>query len=220
MARFGRGVNAWFDELPDLLKVLGQRWQVGVISPIPRGSVSAVFRCRMTDGRGAVLKVSPDRARLSLEAIALGAWHALHTPSVIALDEELGALLIEAIEPGTPLIVSSIYPATESIAQLLSSLRGSGVPDPSYPTVGQRVAYLFDSSAKLYERHSELTALIPPELYKRGRALGIRLAQDDVPVVLLHGDLTPSNILDGGERGLVAIDPAPCIGDGAFDAMT
>jgi streptomycin 6-kinase len=33
--------------------------------------------------------------------------------------------------------------------------------------------------------------------------------------------LTPNNILDGGnERGLVAIDPAPCLGDDlAFDAV-
>jgi streptomycin 6-kinase len=38
--------------------------------------------------------------------------------------------------------------------------------------------------------------------------------------VLLRGDLTPSNILDGGaSRGLVAIDPAPCLGDAAFDAV-
>jgi len=38
--------------------------------------------------------------------------------------------------------------------------------------------------------------------------------------VLLHGDLTPSNILDGGpERRLVAIDPAACVGDPAFDAV-
>ncbi len=37
----------------------------------------------------------------------------------------------------------------------------------------------------------------------------------------MHGDLTPSNILDGGaRRGLVAIDPAPCLGDDvAFDAI-
>ena len=38
--------------------------------------------------------------------------------------------------------------------------------------------------------------------------------------MLLHGDLTPVNVLDGGvERGLVAIDPAPCVGDPAFDAI-
>jgi streptomycin 6-kinase len=37
----------------------------------------------------------------------------------------------------------------------------------------------------------------------------------------LHGDLTPNNILDGGnQRGLVAIDLAPCPGDDlGFDAI-
>jgi streptomycin 6-kinase len=163
---------------------------------------------------------SPDRARLAFEAAALDAWHTVHTSAVIALDEQLGALLIEAIEPGTPLVVSSIYPAAESVAELLISLHGSGLPDPSFPTVKQRAVYLFDSSAKLYERHPELTALIPPGLYERGRRLATRLAQDDSSIVLLHGDLTPSNLLDGGaERGLVAIDPAPCLGDAAFDAV-
>jgi streptomycin 6-kinase len=174
----------------------------------------------MADGRRAVLKASPDRARLAFEAAALGAWHTVHTPAVIALDEQRGALLIEAVEPGTPLAVSLVYPAAESVAELLSSLHASGLPDPSYPTVGQRVAYQFGSSAKLYERQPELTALIPPELYERGHQLAARLAQHDSPIVLLHGDLTPSNILDGGAgRGLVAIDPAPCLGDAAFDAV-
>ena len=102
----------------------------------------------------------------------------------------------------------------------MNSLHARGVPAPSYATLGQRVAYLFDSSVKLYERHPELTALIPPELYERGRWLANRLAKHNSPIVLLHGDLTPSNILDGGaERGLVAIDPAPCLGDAAFDAV-
>ena len=219
-ARFGNEVEVWFDALPGVLTALEDGWQFKLGSPIPRGSVSAVFRCRMADGRRAVLKASPDRARLAFEAAALDAWPTVHTPAVIALDEQLGALLIEAIEPGTPLVVSSIYPAAESVAELLTSLHESGVSNPSYPTVEQRVAYLFDSSAKLYERHPELTALIPLDLYERGRRLATRLAQQGSPIVLLHGDLTPSNILDGGaERGLVAIDPAPCLGDAAFDAV-
>jgi streptomycin 6-kinase len=73
---------------------------------------------------------------------------------------------------------------------------------------------------KLYERHPELVTLIPPALYERGRSRALRLAGDAGACVLLHGDLTPANILDGGpERGLVAIDPAPCLGDPAFDAV-
>ena len=36
----------------------------------------------------------------------------------------------------------------------------------------------------------------------------------------MHGDLTPRNVLDDGPpRGLVAVDPAPCLGDAAFDAV-
>jgi streptomycin 6-kinase len=218
-ARFGNEVAPWFDKLPGVLSALAQRWQFELGAPIPRGSVSVVFRCRMADGRGAVLKASPDRARLADEAAALDGWHTVHTPAVLALDEQLGALLIEAIEPGTPLVVSA-YPDLERVAELLRSLHTSGVPDPSYPSVARRVADLFDSSVKLYQRHPELAALLPPERYQRGRRLATRLAQDASPVVLLHGDLTPGNILTGGaERGLVAIDPAPCLGDPAFDAV-
>jgi streptomycin 6-kinase len=219
-ARFGSDVAAWFDELPGVLTALAQRWQFALGPPIPRGTVSAVFRCRLADGRRAVLKASPDRARLAFEAAALDAWDTVHTPAVIALDERSGALLIEAIEPGTPLDVSSAHPTAESVAELLNSLHGSGSPDRSYPTVAQRVGYLFDSSAKLYDRHPELVAPVPPALYEHGRRRATRLAQDDLPIVMLHGDLTPRNILDGGTaRGLVAIDPAPCLGDAAFDAV-
>jgi streptomycin 6-kinase len=219
-ARFGDEVAPWFDELPGVLSALARRWRLELGPPIPRGSVSVVLRCRMADGRGAVLKASPDRARLAFEAAALEGWHGGHTPAVLGLDERLGALLLEAIAPGTPLVVSPTYPDLGRVAELLGSLHTSGVPDPSYPTVARRAADLFDSSATLYRRHPGLAAVVAPELYERGRRLAARLAEDASPVVLLHGDLTPSNVLDGGpERGLVAIDPAPCLGDPAFDAV-
>jgi streptomycin 6-kinase len=84
-----------------------------------------------------------------------------------------------------------------------------------------RVAYLFDSGTRPYERRPELVDVVPPELYEHGRRLATRLVEHVSPTGLLHGDLTPRNILDGGnQRGLVAIDPAPCLGDDlAFDAI-
>jgi streptomycin 6-kinase len=183
--------------------------------------MSVVIRCQMIDGRPAVLKVSPDRTRLANEAAALDRWATVHTPSVLAVDESAGALLLEAIEPGIPLADSLTYPPLESVTELLTSLHETGAPDPSYPPLAHRIAYLFDSGTKPYTRHPELIELIPPELYERGRQLAARLVEHVSPKSLLHGDLTPSNILDGGnERGLVAIDPAPCLGDDlAFEAI-
>jgi streptomycin 6-kinase len=218
--RYGSAIDAWFDGLPAVLENLAERWRVEWGRVIQRGSMSVVIRCRTDDGRAAVLKVSPELPRIADEAIALGSWRTTHVPAVFAADERLGALLLEAIEPGTPLVESAAYPAIERLAALLTSLHAARVPHPGYRRLDDRVVHLFDSSRKLYERKPDLVDLIPPEVYERSRELALRLASDTPSTVLLHGDLTPVNVLDGGEeRGLVAIDPAPTLGDAAFDAI-
>src|SRR5712691_8211414 len=218
--RFGSAIDAWFDALPGVLSDLAEEWDIEWGTLIQRGSMSVVIRCRTADGRPAVLKASPERERIAHEAAALASWKTSHVPAVLAADESVGALLIEAIEPGTPLVEAAAYPSIESLIDLMTSLHADGVPDPSYRPVASHIAYLFDSGTKNYERRPELVEVISHELYERGRQLAMRLAEDDSAAVLLHGDLTPVNVLDGGEeRGLVAIDPAPCLGDPAFDAI-
>lgn len=221
VTRFGPGVDAWLDELPRVLSPLATRWEIELGALIPQGRMSVVIRCRTTDGRPAMLKATPDKARLVNEAAALGRWTTPHCPSVLAVDQNVGALLLEAIEPGTPLLDSSSYPRLESVAELLTSLHATGVPDPSFPSLAQRVAYLFDMASRTYTRRPELADVLSQDLYERERRLAARLAEQVSPTALLHGDLTPRNILDGGaQRGLVAIDPAPCLGDDlSFDAV-
>jgi streptomycin 6-kinase len=217
--RYGSEIDAWFDELPAVLHGLEECWGLQWGALIPRGSMSVVVRCR-AEGRPAVLKVTPDRTRVGHEAAGLARWTTPHVPAVLAVDESIGALLLEAVDPGTALADSADYPSVESVAALLTSLHDDGVPDRSFQVVADRVTYLFDSSRKLYERKPELVGLISPGLYERGRRLALRLAADPTSPALLHGDLTPANVLDGGaERGLVAVDPAPCVGDPAFDAV-
>ncbi|HJX08698.1 MAG TPA: aminoglycoside phosphotransferase, partial [Actinomycetota bacterium] len=135
--RFGDEVEAWFDEIPAVLAILSDRWLLREGVQIPRGSVSIVFRCRVGGGPDGVLKLSPDRPRLAWEAAALNAWMTVHAPRVIRFDEDLGALLIEAIEPGTPLDMSPGYPSMETVGKLVNALH-EGSRDPSFPTVERR----------------------------------------------------------------------------------
>jgi streptomycin 6-kinase len=217
--RFGADVEPWFEGLPSVLGALAERWEIEWGPLISRGSMSVVCRCRMPDGRAAVLKVSPDRSRIATESAALKRWTTSHTPAVYAVDQSVGAMLIEAIEPGIALDESSTYPTAKGVVELLSSLHSAGA-DPSFPPLAYRVAYLFDVGTVHYRRDPRLVDLIPPMVYERGRHLATRLAEDTSPPVLLHGDLTPANIVDGGtRRGLVALDPAPCLGDAGFDAV-
>jgi streptomycin 6-kinase len=218
--RFGDEVESWFNALPAVLDSLTERWQLELESFIPRGSVSVVLRCRMHGSFPAVLKVSPDRVRIAREGAALERWHTAHTPNVMGVDGDAGALLIEAIEPGDPLDELSAYPSLERVGDLVTSLHTQGIPDPAYPSLAERISYLFDSGKKLYRQDPDLLDVVPVDVYERGRQVALGLAVQPSRTVLLHGDLTPRNVLLGGEtRGLVAIDPAPCLGDPAFDTV-
>lgn len=214
--RFGEAIDPWLDELPSVLATLGERWALEFGSLIPHGSMSVVIRCS-TDGRPAVLKVSPDRDRLATEAAALGTWTTPHVPSVYAADEDAGALLMEAIDPGEML---SSYPSMDRVGALVAALHPGGARPATFPPLTQLVTRLFDSWVRQRRLHPELVELVPEDLFERSRGFAGRLASQPSPAALLHGDLTPVNVLDGREgRGLVAIDPSPCIGDPAYDAI-
>jgi streptomycin 6-kinase len=218
--RLGDGVQPWLEELPACLLLLSERWSLELDSVIPQGSMSVVIRCRTRQGQRAVLKISPERERVAEEIAGLAHWSTSHVPTVLQTGPALGALLLEEIEPGTPLQDSGTYPALRDLAELLAALHAQDAPDRAFPSVADRVAYLFASCGPWRDSNPTLEALVPPELFDRGRRLALRLAEEPAPTVLLHGDFTPVNILDGGERrGLVAIDPAPCLGDPAFDPV-
>jgi streptomycin 6-kinase len=217
-ARYGDEVHSWLEDLPPVLAALAGRWQLQLGPLIPLGHMSVVIRCLAEDGRQAVLKVCPNRERLVNEATALLRLQTTHVPAVLAFDPDVGALLIEAIMPGTMFADLSGFPHA-AVAELLVSLHRAGVPDASHPRLESRIAYLFKSWARHRELVPDLVEVVPANLFERGRRYALALADQPAATVLLHGDLTPVNVLDGGRRGLIAIDPAPCVGDPAFDAI-
>ncbi len=190
--RFGDTVTEWIDELPSLVATLAARWELTVGTLMPGGS-GATFHCTT-----AVLKVTPDLGIAAHEVTALAAW--AHTPAMVDLldaDLERGAVLLDAIHPGTP--------ATDP-ARVIPHLHTA---DPAgFPPLRERVDLLFETV--LTRRTGTY--------YATEHAKARKLAEDDTPQVLLHGDMHPGNVLQG-PNGPVAIDPRACVGDPAVDWM-
>jgi streptomycin 6-kinase len=74
--------------------------------------------------------------------------------------------------------------------------------------------------AGVRSRAAAVSSAVAVDRLRRGHDLARRLAAEPAAPVPLHGDLHPGNVLDGGAgRGLVAIDPRPCVGETAVDLV-
>ena len=226
IARFGEFAEAWWDQVPSSVARLADVWNVSVGEPIGKGSTSLVIRCTTRQGKAAVLKLTPDRDLASQEAAALGVWRSSgRVPEVWAADDQAGGLLLEALP--SELSVAELDPCATSLREqtsLIAELHAASEPQDfaGFPPLMERVAFLFGLWETRYGPGGPQAGAISVPQLNPGRALAASLAspQTDVRPVLLHGDLHPGNVLLGGPgRGLVAIDPRPCIGAPAFDAV-
>ena len=95
--------------MPGRLLVLRERWSLDIESVLPKGSMSVVLRCRTAQGERAMLKICPDRERVATEIAGLARWSTPHIPTVLRADPSMGALLIEEIVPGTPLLHVRVF---------------------------------------------------------------------------------------------------------------
>ena len=224
LARFGGRVEPWWDRLPGATADLAERWELVIGAAVGRGNTSLVVRCRRADGRPAVLKLTPDAELGAAEASALRRWEPSgRVPAVWGHDAALGALLLEAIPDETPLAERRVAVELDDVASLIGDLhRGGGAAvGDGWERLADRVEFIFDHWVERHGRRGEVvTRAVPVDRLRRGHLLARELAADATEQVLLHGDLHPGNVLDGGAaRGLVAIDPRPCVGDAVVDAV-
>jgi streptomycin 6-kinase len=224
LARFGVRVEPWWDRLPGATADLAERWELVIGAAVGRGNTSLVVRCRRADGRPAVLKLTPDAELGAAEASALRRWEPSgRVPAVWGHDAAAGALLLEAIPDETPLAERHTAVELDDVASLIDDLhRGGGAAvGDGWERLADRVEFIFDHWVERHGRRGGVvTRAVPVDRLRRGHLLARELAADAAEQVLLHGDLHPGNVLDGGAaRGLVAIDPRPCVGDAAVDAV-
>ena len=191
--RFGDTVTGWIDELPGLVDTLALRWGLTVGTLMP-GGTGATFHCTT-----AVLKVTPDLDIAAHEATALTAW-ARHARDGRPARHRPGPRRRACSPPSTPARPPPTPP------QVVPHLHAAG--PTGFPPLLARVDFLFETV--LTRRTGTY--------YATEHHSARKLAEDDVPPVLLHGDMHPGNVLQGPD-GPVAIDPRACVGDPAVDWM-
>lgn len=219
--RFGPWAAGWCRELPKLVDRLAQKWRLQIIRSVSSGSSSCVLLCEQPDGGIVVVKLSPDRALGIAEASALGAWQASgRVPRILEFDDDSGALLMEAIRPGTRLADEQVAIRLDEVVELVRDLHVHGEDEAieAFPALIERVEFIFAFFSERL-RYPRIASQVSPELMERSLAAARDLAAESGRRVLLHGDFHPRNVLNGGNRGLVTIDPRACVGDPAFDLI-
>ncbi|MFD3684916.1 aminoglycoside phosphotransferase family protein [Nocardiopsis sp. NPDC058631] len=219
--RFGSHVGEWLTELPAIVEELASRWRLTVEAPAPRGRTSVVIHVRRADGAEGVLKLSPESGLAVSEAKMLRMWADSHrVPRVWDLDEDRGAVLMERID-GDTIADRGTMPPMETVGALIAELHATEVAPGELAELRpltSRVQFVFDYWNR--ERGEGPAAeVVSAAAMHRGFCLARDLANGTVDVVPVHGDLHPGNVIDGGARGLVAVDPRACLGDGAVDAV-
>jgi streptomycin 6-kinase len=212
--RFGPSVAGWCARVPELVAEVAARWDLTPGDVMPPGASSVVVACSRGEAPMA-LKLSPDSVFLASQASVLRHFAPSgRVPAVLA--EAEGVLLMEAVRPGTPADELPTPPAPREWADLVTALHG--VPDRDHPWPDLR-ARCEEAFTRIGRRLADpaVAAHVSERTWTRARDRCSALL-DTQPRVLLHGDLHPGNVLDGG-HALVAIDPRPCVGDPCFDVV-
>lgn len=212
--RFGPPVAAWCARVPEQAAEVAARWGLSLGDVMPPGASSVVVACARGD-EPLALKLSPDPVFLAEQASVLRHFAPSgRVPAVLA--EADGAVLMEAVRPGTPADELPTPPSPREWADLVAALH-------TVPTGGGPWQFLRARCEEAYTRigrrlaEPAVAAHVSEQTWTRALDR-CRALLGTQPQVLLHGDLHLGNVLGGGEV-LMAIDPRPCVGDPCFDVV-
>jgi len=204
--------RTWLDRLPAALRSLEVRWSLTLDTPFDGASCAWVAPVKRVGGSDAVLKVSMPHMEGEHEIQGLRFWNGQPTVRLLDAEDELGAMLLERCQPGTPLRMRPEPEHDVVIAGLLRRLWHKPTAPHSFRPLSQMIAY--------WSRETLLDMDLWPDpgLVREGLALLQELAcarPGDVP---LATDLHAGNVLQSEREPWLVVDPKPFVGDPAYDA--
>lgn len=188
------------------------RWDLQADGDVIERNGAHVAFVRRGDHR-AVLKVLKPTSDETLAPVMLGHYRGRSAARV--LGHEQNAFLMERAWPGTELTETVLAGRDEDAVRILcgviADLHQDEPPPGPWPTV--------EDWGRAFPRYRAGTPSpeIPPALLDRAEAEFAALCASQGRRFLLHGDLHHENVLDGGARGWLIIDPKGVIGELAYE---
>jgi len=200
--------QTWIAALPALIEQLAGSWdlQVDLQSPL-HGFNSIVIPAR----RGAqlcVLKVTWPAQSSTEESLALRTWDGNGAVRLLADRTDVGALLLERLDPGRSLAGVVLLEAAEIAGRLLRRLAIPGPPHglPLLSDVSHEIEH------SLRSRQTLLGDPLPLRWLDAAQALSRELGPS-ADTRLVHADIHYDNVLAGERESWLAIDPTAIVGD-------
>ncbi len=204
----------WLARLPEIVARVTRDWNLTVGRPVANLSFTWVAPAERQDGARAILKVGfPDaEAWPGVEMLRL--CDGRGTVRLLEADRDLGATLLERLEPGETL--RSVEEDDEAMAIAADVMRRMWRPEPAehgFRTVADWARGL----TRLRGRFDGGTGPLPRRLVEQAESLFAELLPSMATPVVLHGDLHHENILSATREPWLAIDPKGIVGEPAYE---
>lgn len=205
---------AWLGRLPDVLRLLEHRWSLTLDAPFDDEEVSCSYVAAVVraDKTPAVLKVGMPHMEGEQEIQGLRFWDGDPTVRLLMADDDLGAMLLERCEPGTPLRALPECEQDIVISGLLRRLWRLPSAQHSFRPLSALTEYWSDETLARIEQWPD------KGLVREGLRLLRELPGTALTEFVLATDLHAGNVLRAERQPWLVIDPKPFVGDPAYDA--
>lgn len=204
----------WLDTLPQRIADCEKRWNIRVLPPVADLSFNYIAPALRADGQRVILKMGLPNLELTSEIDALTLFDGYAAVKLLDADAAEGILLLEALEPGTPLAtLTNDDRATRIAAQVMRQLWRPAPIKHNFKHISNWARGL----QKLRHRFDGGTGPLPPKMVEKAESLFADLLASMGTPHLLHGDLHHWNILAAKRKAWLAIDPKGIIGEGAYE---
>lgn len=214
VSRFGEDGENWLADLPQTLEELSERWDLTLGDPFAGGMIGFTSAATLEDGTPVVLKTGfPDEEFMD-EAEALRRFDGRGAVRLLDEDLDAGALLLERLVPGTPLLDVDEEQGNAVAAQVLTELWRTLESDHPFDTTDEMAD---EWSSSLPDQFDALGTPLDRMLLDEALDLLEGLTSASGDPALLHGDLHHGNILAATREPWLSIDPKGFAGDREYD---